>query len=350
MYVLVRHGVLLLVVSVCDQFRACGAEDGDEVLSDEGAGWDDYFMIVAWLIFIPYTVFGFMTAQYGTGAHQYNISFTSAFDALKVPPPAPPPPPFSSPAHRGQTNSPPQWSYIMIVSYIPLILTLKISILLQLQRIFCPQNIGIISLVVRIMIPFHALIYAVALGMSIGLYNPVEKFWHPYLEGKCTDKIVAYTIHAACSVPSDFAILVIPIVKIWGLQFVTGGRKVALTGIFAAGLLACVCSIMRLYYTTRLFNNQDYTYAMATVSMWSVAEIASGMTCACLPSIPPLIKHFAPKVKGLYGTLTTKRQTAPDSFVKLEGAHSSQDKIYKDVQLDVRSLYVKGDDRSSSSV
>ncbi|KAF2640945.1 hypothetical protein P280DRAFT_469620 [Massarina eburnea CBS 473.64] len=283
-------------------------------------GWDDHIMVFVWLFFAVYTILGFEAARHGNGTHQWNMSQTTLFDAL-------------------------HFSYIMTALYGPLIMVLKVSILLQLKRIFCPQNLGTISLIVRILIPLHIVVYTVGFITAMLLCIPMERYWHPYLAGKCSNKLVAFTIHAAFSVPSDLIILVIPLIKIWGLQHISGGRKLALTAIFATGLLACASGIMRLYYTTKLQNNNDYTYGMSRVSTWSVAEIASGIICACLPSVPPFVRHCIPRLRTLYGTVTPKRETSPDSF---SGLGDSRDTIDSIVRLDA--MGVKRDDRSLSSV
>ena len=98
---------------------------------------------------------------------------------------------------------------------------------------------------------------------------------------------------------------------------------------------ACFSSIMRLITSVEVIHSQDLTYRLNEEYLWtyvsppstyqsktlthqisSVAEIASGLLCGCLPILPQFFRHFILKVTSRY---KTKGRTSKTSAASISG-------------------------------
>lgn len=124
----------------------------------------------------------------------------------------------------------------MEVFYNPTIFVTKLSILLQYERLFCPHRAGWTHLVIWALIIFNLLFYIAVMIPQVLACNPREKIWHPYIEGTCLDLAAILISGAVVNVISDFAILILPLFKVWRLQL-SASKKLGVSAIFATGLL-----------------------------------------------------------------------------------------------------------------
>ncbi|RFN44502.1 integral membrane protein [Fusarium flagelliforme] len=83
----------------------------------------------------------------------------------------------------------------------------------------------------------------------------------------------------------DLAIIVMPLPIVWRLQLPLG-QKLLLSGIFGLGFFTIAISIFRLQWLTP---QKDFTWWNVTAASWSLAELVSGIACACLPTYKPLL-------------------------------------------------------------
>lgn len=113
---------------------------------------------------------------------------------------------------------------------------------------------------------------------------------------------------------TDFGIFAIPILPVLRLQM-PRRRKLHLLGVFCLGFLyvietwalvdvfndpssACAISIVRLNELHRTKGSKDPLWDSAATAYWSAIELNVGILCACLPTLRPLIKKFAPRLLG----------------------------------------------------
>jgi hypothetical protein len=125
------------------------------------------------------------------------------------------------------------------VYYNFLIFVTKLSILLQLGRIFDPHRSGWTHRSIWFLIVFNALFYLSTTVAQLLTCLPREKIWHPLVEGKCLDLGAMLIAGAAVNIISDFALLILPIVAIWQLQL-SNMKKVGVSAVFITGLLYVV--------------------------------------------------------------------------------------------------------------
>ncbi|MCJ1423016.1 hypothetical protein MMC29_000897, partial [Sticta canariensis] len=59
---------------------------------------------------------------------------------------------------------------------------------------------------------------------------------------------------------------------------------------------ACIISVIRVYYSVRIFQTKDVTYNAVIFALWSHAEVTFGILCGCLPVLPKFISALRQKI------------------------------------------------------
>ncbi|KAH8203000.1 hypothetical protein TruAng_002834 [Truncatella angustata] len=121
---------------------------------------------------------------------------------------------------------------------------------------------------------------------------PVAGFWDKTIDATCMDQRVLVYINAAGNMVTDIIIIMLPLPALWKLHL-PRAQKIAVFGVFGVGSITVVISIIRLT-TIHTDKIEDFTYDVWTSACFSVAELASGITCAALATMRPLIGHFFP--------------------------------------------------------
>jgi hypothetical protein len=65
---------------------------------------------------------------------------------------------------------------------------------------------------------------------------PVEKLWHPDIDGRCVSELGVWLANASSTIVSDIIILLLPIPQVWNLQL-KKYEKIGLTLVFSLGFL-----------------------------------------------------------------------------------------------------------------
>jgi hypothetical protein len=161
--------------------------------------------------------------------------------------------------------------------------------------------------------------YIICTFFEIFACSPREKYWNIlYKGGKCHD-INATNIVAGCwNAFTDVAVLLLPQIVIWRLRL-PKLKKLGASVIFTGGALACAAASVRVYYAVRLAYTKDLTYTIAEMGLWTWVEIALGIICSCMPTLPKFVKSSAPifttmasSVRSLLGS-RSKQTTAAGS-------------------------------------
>ncbi|KAL8938384.1 MAG: hypothetical protein Q9211_003233 [Gyalolechia sp. 1 TL-2023] len=95
---------------------------------------------------------------------------------------------------------------------------------------------------------------------------------------------------SAINVVDDFYILLIPLTAISNLQL-PPKKKLGLLAIFFTGFLACLCSIISLYFRVVLNRENDDVWNAVPVIVLGIIEFDIGIICACLPTLPALFRR-----------------------------------------------------------
>ncbi|KAK1833848.1 hypothetical protein QBC39DRAFT_345368 [Podospora conica] len=179
--------------------------------------------------------------------------------------------------------------YISIVLYNASLTAIKITFLLQYYRIFTTPGM---RRVVTGALAFVSLWSISQLLVTIFTCTPIEAFWSPEKGGTCIPNLPFWYINAAGNILTDVIVFVVPLPALGRLNLRTSS-KMLLLGIFSLGFFTCAISVIRIQY---LKLSPDVTWDNVESSCWSITELCSGIICACLPTLRPLLIKLVPSM------------------------------------------------------
>ncbi|CAI4218920.1 unnamed protein product [Parascedosporium putredinis] len=252
-------------------------------------GIDDWAAIVTLLLVYGDGITIAITTQYGLGKHIYAIDPTLIPGYLKC-------------------------FWVSIVLYCAGLLAAKLTLLFQYYRIMAVQHMRKIYIA--------AIVIVTAWGLSqllIGLLmcRPIQGFWDASVEAKCIPNYPQFYINAAGNIATDIAVFLLPLPVIKHLNLPRTQRLI-LFGIFSLGFFTVAISVIRIKY---LKVAEDMTWENVESSGWSLGELTSALTCACLPTLRPLVSRFIPALATApqRSTMGYKKST---NNIDLESRHT----------------------------
>ncbi|KAH7361183.1 hypothetical protein BKA66DRAFT_211313 [Pyrenochaeta sp. MPI-SDFR-AT-0127] len=201
---------------------------------------------------------------------------------------------------RDQFLSGAKGMYSNLLVYNAAQLITKISFLIQYRRLFpsavirkgCAYGMGILAI--------WGVVQQFITAFSCVPLEIIIPKWH----GRCIPTFAVFNMNAVVNMITDFLIFAIPIWPVIKLQMPLR-RKVHLLAVFCLGFFACAISIIRLENLHRFNNSRDPLWTSSSTAYWSAIELNIGILCACLPTLRPLIKKFAPRLLGSTAGETT---------------------------------------------
>ncbi|KAH7312719.1 hypothetical protein B0I35DRAFT_356341 [Stachybotrys elegans] len=130
--------------------------------------------------------------------------------------------------------------------------------------------------------------------------TPVEKNWHPELEGTCQPREIQTALSflvAAVSITTDWIFAVLPIALVWRLQMPMR-VKASVAGLLGLGFFASVAPIVRLRYLLLMNDSSRFLQALGIILAWAQAEVGIGILVANLPACRPLFERFMSRILG----------------------------------------------------
>ncbi|KAI1851536.1 hypothetical protein JX265_012382 [Neoarthrinium moseri] len=181
--------------------------------------------------------------------------------------------------------------WITELFYNAALLFIKMTFLFQYYRVFRQIRTMRITYIVAMFL---------VSGWNIGqlfavifLCIPVSGFWDKTIQASCQDQQLGVFLNAAGNLVTDICIILLPLPSLWKLRL-PRAQKIALFCIFGIGSITCIISIVRL--TTIKSDGSDFTYNSSTSACYSIAELASGITCAALATLRPLGNRLFPSI------------------------------------------------------
>lgn len=198
--------------------------------------------------------------------------------------------------------------------YIALINVTKASILLQYLRIFSSQKMRMVTFAL-----LAALLPALLWGVFRGIFtcNPVEKLWKPKLPGHCKDTRGYWISTATVNIVLDFLVFLVPLGPITRLHL-PRKQKWALVLVFLIGFLyethppytykdektimltlifsVCAVSLVRVALVHVAFAHHNWTDSSIAAFTWSSVEANTGIICASLLALKPLLLKLFPRL------------------------------------------------------
>ncbi|RAH74287.1 uncharacterized protein BO66DRAFT_313099 [Aspergillus aculeatinus CBS 121060] len=271
----------ILTLTVCLTVSSCcvAMRLYSKISITRAPGWEDLTCFMAWLGLIGYGAITFETDRHGNGIHQWAVAASDLRE-------------FSKLANASQ------------VLYGPLIYITKLSILLLYLRLFAPSKRNTPFWLIQTLIWMNFLFYLADTIVKICECKPRAKIWDQDIPGQCININIPILVTSIVNVVSDFLMLLLPIVCVWRLQM-TWWKKMSLSAVFAAGIFACICSVMRLVVSVRNRTTRDRTHDWFPEFLWTTAEITSGIVASCLPALPSFFKHSSQKAKAWVSSIGT---------------------------------------------
>ncbi|EFQ36740.1 hypothetical protein CGRA01v4_08471 [Colletotrichum graminicola] len=205
--------------------------------------------------------------------------------------------------------------YTSIILYNAALGGIKMTFLIQYYRVLAVNKMK--KIFIGAMVFVGAWSVSQMMGM-IFICWPIAAFWDKSIPGTCLPNFPLWYSNAAGNIFTDILVLLLPLPGISRLKL-RRGQKYVLLGIFCLGFFTCIISVVRIRF---LHLEVDFTWENVESSCWSVAEVCSGLTCACLPACRPLASRFIPALS----TRTTKSSThrSHGSYPKKTGNKSQQ--------------------------
>ena len=202
-----------------------------------------------------------LVSIYGGGRHFWEVASGDVTKFMKV---CKTRAVFSPP--KLTTNS--KTMYAVTLFYAPMTLTIKLSLLSLIARVFAPYKRkvqGIYALGVILII-----YYIASWVLKIRICAPVSAYWRLELD-KCLDQSAIILGDSIVSTVTDAIILVLPLPLIWSLQ-ITNDRKLRVGGMLAVGGLATAFSAWRLHLLRTQGASQDITILFVQIVLSGYVE------------------------------------------------------------------------------
>ncbi|KAI1611340.1 hypothetical protein EDD36DRAFT_285916 [Exophiala viscosa] len=169
----------------------------------------------------------------------------------------------------------------------------KISILIQFLRFFKDKASRFVAWTLIGLVSAYCLICWIATACAC---RPIAMYWDPRVRGgHCFQILTFWLFSAAFHIVTDIALWILPIPTLVALQM-PHRQKYSLIGIFAIGGFGCITSMLRLQKLYVLSKTQDPTYDLLAGILWSSIEVNTGIVCACLPTLKPIVNWISPKI------------------------------------------------------
>ncbi|KAJ5308624.1 hypothetical protein PENANT_c065G04882 [Penicillium antarcticum] len=269
-----------------------------------GWGWDDYTIIVSFVLGIAIFVLNIYMVKFGFGRNIWDVPFDDITMFYKC--------------FQG-----------LAVMYKIQISLAKISVCLFMLRIFQARK-------------FRYMSYALmGLNAATGItWACVDSFrclptyltwtgWMNEEQGKCIDFITSILINCLVNIFLDSILIVMPVYEVIKLQLPLK-KKLTVALMFVVGSVLTIIAIIRVvvFWNNRWGANQ--TLGLYPLIRWSVIETQISVLCACLPAFRALIGRWFPALLG-----GSKGRTYPSNTEEYTRQTDGNSKINKSVTYSV---------------
>ncbi|PVH95898.1 hypothetical protein DM02DRAFT_136855 [Periconia macrospinosa] len=228
---------------------------------------EDYFIPVAWLAAVGHVACGFVINEFAPIIHSWEMTMRIFGKYLL-------------------------WYKLGSIFYNISIVLIKISMLIQVLRVFVPRGSQSKTYYVcHALIWVNVIYYAITVFTMMFTCRPIQKSWQPWVPGTCMNIGAISMSTAAVNLVGDLCILAVTQVKIWKLMRVERRQRIKLSVVFFAAIIPCAFAIMCLWYNTLSLQGHDFAHTSAYMTIACHGEIASGMFVLFLPMLPRFFTH-----------------------------------------------------------
>ncbi|KAF2488554.1 hypothetical protein BU16DRAFT_473457 [Lophium mytilinum] len=239
--------------------------------------------------------------------------------------------------------------FVTSLIYGPMLFFAKTSILLLYHRAFHPKKWLRFGVYITIAILFGS--YFMTVPMAFYWCMPHNAPWNMAVLGTCNMMATPGLVQGSINIAADITIFLLPLPVIMRLQIPTS-KKIALSAIFATGLLALVASILTMYYRVLIIRGVDSSWAGAQTYICIQAEIYAAICVACMPSMARVWKIKYKETKfyaSIQSLLHTMRGTTSKGTQKSEQSTTaiSSPRRHSHSSIDSLTAYEKEPDEES---
>ncbi|KAK0667334.1 hypothetical protein QBC41DRAFT_374776 [Cercophora samala] len=316
-----QAGVVIAVVTLCLAVAttAVGLRSYSRATLIRQFGMDDWAAIVALLLAMGSGGMVASNTIYGHGRHIEVVDMSIFWKYMRT-------------------------FYTSIVLYNGSLTAIKITFLLQYWRILGTPQMRKVVMIAGVIVALWSISQ---LLVVIFTCVPIHRFWLPETPGTCIPNLPFWYINAAGNIVTDIIVFVVPLPALSKLNL-KKNQKVALISIFCLGFFTCAISVIRIQY---LKLTADTTWDNVASSLWSVGELCSGITCACLPTLRPLVAKIFPSMNSTNDSYGSYHKSSGR-----DGAAPSKNKRSRNETASTRSIIypedveLQSDDRSDKEV
>ncbi|MCJ1439411.1 hypothetical protein MMC27_008805 [Xylographa pallens] len=186
--------------------------------------------------------------------------------------------------------------WVFEANYALAITTIKTSILIFYRHMFPSNATSFLWRMAWYFVLIWVLTWFVACGLvTVFQCTPVPFLWNQVTgdtSGSCIDEYSFLAANSALNIASDIMILMLPMPIVWHLH-IQNSQKLAISSIFLLGGFVCIASVIRYTYLKEVIP-VDVTYTNVLPGIWSLIELSTGLICACLPAMRPVLRYLVP--------------------------------------------------------
>ncbi|KAF5011422.1 hypothetical protein FDECE_2485 [Fusarium decemcellulare] len=277
--------------------------------------WDDRVMMLAWLFafFLSFTIcFG---VHNGLGKHDVNID-------------------------EGNRPALRRSEYVFSILYNPALMATKTSILIFYLRL-AKHTQRVLRFASWLTLAIVNIAGIILTFMNVFQCRPTAAAWDVHYDerSKCIPLLTEFICSSPVNIVTDLAILALPIPVLTGMRL-PSRQKTILVLTFTVGIFVTIVDVVRIYYLqqaitkvptgasgdpqSRFGGQTDFAWNASLSLMWSAVEVNVGMTCACVPTLKPLVLKLLPAM--LYdpdGTKSSVSKGPNDSDTPSTGNRAS---------------------------
>ncbi|RAL01841.1 uncharacterized protein BO80DRAFT_424209 [Aspergillus ibericus CBS 121593] len=240
----------------------------------------DYSLLLSWASFIAYLISAWLAGSIAPLVDQWNLRNQDYITLLF-------------------------YFYLAHALYGISMLFIKLSLLLNILELFTPlHQKTTLYKACHLIIWTNSTFYLLFIILQLFSCHPVSKSWDILIpHGVCLNTEVIDLVAGAINTTSDLIIFTLPQIRIWGLQM-NLRKKLAVSGLFSLGLLACAASILRLIHSIWVLVSANKSYYEYFCVLWMMGEMGFGIMVGCFPLLPRFVRHvretiFALKRRGV---------------------------------------------------
>jgi len=237
-----------------------------------------------------------------------------------------------------------KWLYFSIVVYCLNLGITKISIVLQLIRVFGTAG-GTMARVYWLSLGVMMLYTMYSLSAGVFTCWPVQYWWDTTIpNGTCKQKDVLWYLNNGLNIVTDIWIITLPIPVLRSLHL-PRSQKVGLAVVFLMGFCVCIISILRIPALIESAKSTDFTYDDIKLGIYSSVEVNVGIICASLPALKALFPRLlSAGSKSGYSS----RPTARDDTKLFERYGVVESSAWRSFPMDRLSKSRSGDEENGS--